>query len=192
MGNRWKSLITSHGGAGWRSGGKGSSLRGWEPVPPYAEVIHSKQQSQDFWNRTCNILVFAAVLLSLRDSREQRGNGKTPPQEGPRHRTRGTDQVEAAMQRTGQQADIRGSGKGQRQEAGAPEARAPGQPPAPCFTRALHLRGCRCSLLSTALLFSTGTGSRTTSSRISPLIHSRHFIPLSQVGGFHAALFCAG
>lgn len=89
-----------HGGAGWRSGGKGSLLRGWEPVPPYAEVIHSKQQSQDFWNRTCNILVFAAVLLSLRDSQEQRGNGRTPPQEGPRHRTRGTDQVEAAMQRT--------------------------------------------------------------------------------------------
>lgn len=58
--------------------------------------------------------------------------------------------------------------------------------PAPARMLVLPSLYCPCSSPS------TGTSSRATSSRMSPLIRSRHFIPLSQVGGFHAAWFCAG
>lgn len=91
-------------------------------------------------------------MESPKDSRprNREGMGRPLHSRDLSERNQSTDQVEAATQRTGQQADLGGSGKGGRQEGGAPEARAPGQPPAPCFPRALHLLRGRCSLLSTA------------------------------------------
>lgn len=126
-------------------------------------------------------------------AKEQRRDGKTPPQQGPR-RKEPEAQTRWRQRRRGQVSRL--TSEAQEKEADRKEGlQRPEHLDSP--QRPASHGPCTCSKAGAPfslppVLFSTGTGSRTASSRMSPLISSRHFIPPSQVGGFHAALFCAG